>query len=375
MRPWLRAGAGLGIAFVTGATVALGVTSEHGHLGLGGLQPSALAAPASNLNLPVSSSSTSGNQVITTNLISNIAKKSEPAVVSVTSTIPGQTESNGFFDYQTPSQTGIGSGFIISPDGYILTNDHVIAGATAIKVTLNGYATSFPAKVVGASFALDLAVIKIAAPGPLPSLPLGNSRQTRVGQWDIAIGNPYGLSNTLTVGVISAEGRPLTIGNRNYTDLLQTDAPINPGNSGGPLLNLSGQVIGINTAVNASGQGLGFAIPIDTAKNVLTDLIDKGYVPQAWLGVQVTTPQTGTGALVAGVLASSPASKADIVTGDVIEAVNGKAVSGPRALVNDISGMTVGQTATLKVEESGSTKTVSVTLAQEPNNLPSGTSG
>lgn len=374
MRAWLRAGTGLGIAFVTGAVAALGIRSEQGRFGLGSLQPSALAAPSNGVTIPTSPS-TPANQVITSNLISNIAKRAEPAVVSVTSTIPGQTGSGGFFGFQTPSQTGIGSGFLISPDGYILTNDHVIDGATRIRVSVNGYAKPFTAKVVGASFALDLAVIKIAVPGPLPSLPLGNSGQTQVGQWDIAIGNPYGLSNTLTVGVISAEGRPLSIGNRNYKDLLQTDAPINPGNSGGPLLNLSGQVIGINTAVNSSGQGLGFAIPIDTAKRVLTDLIDKGYVPQAWLGVQVTSPETGPGALVAGVMPQSPAASAGLAAGDVIEAVNGRPISGPHALVTRISGMSVGKTVRLKVNEAGTTLVINVTLAQEPNNLPSGSGG
>ena len=374
MRTSLRAAAGIGIAFVTGVAVAFGVASERGAIGLGTLQPNVLAAPASGVNLS-SPTAPAGNLVITANLISNIAKRAEPAVVSVTSTLPGQSVSSGFFNYHTPPKTGLGSGFIISPDGYILTNDHVIDGATRIRVTVNGYPKPFTAKVVGASFALDLALIKIHTPKPLPSLPLGNSSQTRVGQWDIAIGNPYGLSNTLTVGVISAEGRPLTIGNRNYKDLLQTDAPINPGNSGGPLLNLSGQVIGINTAVNASGQGLGFAIPIDTAKNVLTDLMDKGYVPHAWLGVQVTAPSSGTGALVAGVMSQSPAARAGVVTGEIIQAVNGRPVASPQALVNIVSGMTVGQTAKLRVDENGVIRKVVVTLAQEPNNLPSGVGG
>jgi len=375
MRAWLRAGIALGIAGVTGAAVALGVQSEQGALGLASLKPNVLAAPAGDVSAS-SQTAASGNQVMTADLISNIARRAEPAVVSVTATIPGQTESNGFFAFQTPPQTSLGSGFLISPDGYILTNDHVIDGASRIQVNVNGFSRPFTAKVVGASFALDLAVVKINAPRPLPSLPLGNSNQIRVGEWDIAIGNPYGLSNTLTVGVISAEGRPLTIGNRNYQDLLQTDAPINPGNSGGPLLNLAGQVIGINTAVNASGQGLGFAIPINTARQVLEDLITKGYVPHPWLGVQVTTPTSGMGALVAGIMPSSPAAAAGLTGGDVIEAVNGTAVTGPQDLVSIISSLQVGETIHLKVKTaSGTTETVTVKLAQEPNNLPSGTGG
>jgi serine protease Do len=375
----VRAAAALAVAFATGAVVALGASSVHDYLAQGG--PALAASPIGvryvNQSPP--------NEVMTTNLIADVAAKAEPAVVTVTAHIPGSTQSDGFFPFAVPPQTSNGSGFIISSDGYIVTNDHVIEGASSIQVSVNGYPHPFAARLVGASFALDLAVLKIQAPRPLPTLPLGNSDATRVGQWDIAIGNPYGLSNTLTVGVISAEGRPLTIGNRNYQDLLQTDAPINPGNSGGPLLNLAGQVIGINTAVQANGQGLGFAIPINTARKVLGDLLTKGYVPHPWLGVGVVSDNPANaaqyglsvdqGAIVAQVMSGSPAARAGLQVGDVITAVNGRAVASAQALVDAISSRQVGETVTLTLARGSQTLTVRVRLAQEPNNLPSGTTG
>lgn len=377
----VRVAIGLAVAFVTGGVVALGASSVHGYLAQGG--PVLAASP--NVGVQYVNQSPP-NQVMTTNLIANIAAKAEPAVVEVTAHIPGSnSDSNSWFPVTVPPATSTGSGFLISSDGYIVTNDHVIESASSIQVTVNGYSKPFTARLVGASFALDLAVLKIQAPRPLPTLALGNSSNTRVGQWDIAIGNPYGLSNTLTVGVISAEGRPLTIGNRNYQDLLQTDAPINPGNSGGPLLNLSGQVIGINTAVQASGQGIGFAIPINTARSVLGDLLTKGYVPHPWMGVSVTSDSAAAasqyglsvdqGAIVAQVMSGSPAAHAGLKAGDVITAINGTVVTSAQALVNTVAQQRVGGALTLTVVRGKSTLTLHVTLAQEPNNLPSGSSG
>lgn len=379
--PTVRVAVGLAAAFATGGVVALGASSAHGYLAQG--KPTLAASPASGVQYVNGSPP---NQVMTTNLIPDIAATAEPAVVSVTAHIPGSTSSaNTFFPVTVPPATSVGSGFLISSNGYIVTNDHVIEGASSIQVAVNGYARAFQAKLVGASFALDLAVLRIQAPRPLPTLPLGNSNNARVGQWDIAIGNPYGLSNTLTVGVISAEGRPLTIGNRNYQDLLQTDAPINPGNSGGPLLNLGGQVIGINTAVQANGQGLGFAIPINTARAVLGDLLTKGYVPHPWLGVSVSSDSTAAaaqyglsvdqGAIVVQVIGHGPASKAGLKAGDVITTVNGTVITSAQALVNQVETRAAGAVVTLTVVRGHKTLTLHVTLAQEPNNLPSGTAG
>jgi S1-C subfamily serine protease len=179
-----------------------------------------------------------------------------------------------FGQSQTEVEQGLGSGFLISPDGYILTNEHVIDGATSITVTMDGQTKSIPAQVVGSDTNLDLAVLKVSAGSNLPYLKLGDSDGMRVGEWVIAIGNPYGLDHTVTVGVLSAKARPVSAGSHNYPNLLQTDASINPGNSGGPLLNLNGEVIGINTAVAEQAQGIGFAIPSNTANNDLSSLMN-----------------------------------------------------------------------------------------------------
>jgi S1-C subfamily serine protease len=179
-----------------------------------------------------------------------------------------------FSQSQTEVQQGLGSGFLISSDGYLLTNEHVIDGATSIMVTIIGQPNPVSAQVVGSDQALDLAVLKVNAGSNLPYLKLGDSDNTRVGSWAIAIGNPYGLDNTVTVGVISAKGRPITVQDHDYPNLLQTDASINPGNSGGPLLDLNGNVIGINTAVDEQAQGIGFAIPSNTAKDALNSLMN-----------------------------------------------------------------------------------------------------
>ncbi|MBO9597370.1 MAG: trypsin-like peptidase domain-containing protein [Cohnella sp.] len=180
-----------------------------------------------------------------------------------------------------PTLVGSGSGFFFEKSGYILTNEHVIADATELKVTVQGYDEPLTAKLVGSDYDLDLAVLKVESPDgqAFPSLTLGDSDQTKIGDWVVAIGNPYGLDHTITIGVLSAKERPITIsdeqGDHLYEHLLQTDASINSGNSGGPLLNANGEVIGINTAVNAEGQGIGFAIPTTTIKAALDGLMDK----------------------------------------------------------------------------------------------------
>ena len=179
---------------------------------------------------------------------------------------------------------GLGTGFVFRSDGYILTNEHVVSGADEIKVTfLDG--REFEGKVIGSDTLTDIAVVKIEAQG-LPTISLGDSDAARVGEWIIAIGNPYGLSHTVTVGVLSAKGRPIAAGDsgQEYENFLQTDAAINPGNSGGPLLNLEGEAIGINTAILPYAQGIGFAIPINMAKSILDQLITEGRVIRAWLG-------------------------------------------------------------------------------------------
>ncbi len=325
------------------------------------------------------------------NTIAEIATHSEPAVVKIVATTR-TTVSNPFFNVpffhqffgqnalpptQTQVQQDLGSGIIVSSNGYIVTNDHVINGAQNIAVTVLGYAQPFPAKVVGKSYSLDLAVLKISAPKTLPTLKLGSSSAMEVGQWVVAIGNPYGLSGTVTVGVISAKGRPLTIGSRDYVDLLQTDAAINPGNSGGPLLNLEGQVIGINTAVNASAQGIGFAIPASTVKAALAQMIKYGHVVQPWMGVEIgrvdatTAAQMGSsaGALVEYVWPNSPAATAGVRPGDVILSVNGHAMSGPNALVRMTRELKVGQRVSVGLWRSGRKLSLTLTLGRRPTGI------
>jgi len=318
--------------------------------------------------------------------IADIVAKAGPAVVKVTSTVQSQIANpfandpffrqffgNQFSGPQTEQQQMLGSGFIVRPDGYILTNDHVVDGADSVTVTLAGQDKTYPAQVVGTNYNLDLAVLKINDGDNLPTLTLGNSDQARVGDWVIAIGNPYGLDHTVTVGVLSAKGRPITAGNRSYSNLLQTDAAINPGNSGGPLLNLDGQVIGINTAVDSQAQGIGFAIPTSTVSSVLSNLIN--HTPTPYLGVTVEdVPQDvadqlglsdGQGALVAAVGANTPAAKAGLQQGDVIVAFNGQTVEGPNDLVAKVQGSAAGAEATLQIYRDGQSMTVTVTVGSQ----------
>ncbi|MDH7480025.1 MAG: trypsin-like peptidase domain-containing protein, partial [Syntrophomonadaceae bacterium] len=231
------------------------------------------------------------------------------------------------------------------------------------------------AHLVGSDSDLDLAVLKIEAAEELPFLEFGNSDQTRVGEWVIAIGNPYGLDHTVTVGVVSAKGRPVTVEDKNYRNLLQTDASINPGNSGGPLLNLQGKVVGINTAVNASAQGIGFAIPSNTAQGVLQEMISTGKVVHPWLGV-VVGPITedlaaalgvkkDSGIIVRQVVSGSPAQKAGIRAGDIIQQFNGAIIRTPDELVDQIAASQVGSRAELAILRQGQTMKVSVTIGSK----------
>ncbi len=326
------------------------------------------------------------------NSISNVVTRVSPAIVKIVATVKQQVNVsaspffNPFFGSlfggqgtvpQTQVETDIGTGFFFNSGGYILTNDHVIQSASNIKVYVKGYSKPFVAKVTGSDYQTDLAVLKINAPKAMPTLALGSSSSTPVGAWAIAIGNPYDLSDTVTVGVISAKGRPLTIGSRNYTNLLQTSAAINPGNSGGPLLNLAGQVIGINTAVSTQGQGIGFAIPTSTVDAIVPQLMRSGVVSRAWLGVVITrdtqtlnkeyTLGTASGVIIDYVEPNSPASKAGLSAGEVITAVDGKTVTTPSQLKQQISNKTVGASITLTLENQGKSLTKSVTLGQEPN--------
>ncbi len=319
--------------------------------------------------------------------IPDMVSRVGPAVVRIntTTTISGRTDpffNDPFFrqffgdQFSIPSKPqeshGLGSGFIVSTDGYILTNEHVIEGAGQIEVTLSSTDKPFPARLVGSDKDLDLAVLKIEAGNALPTVTLGDSNSVRVGDWVVAIGNPYGLDHTVTVGVISAKGRPMTIDDRQYRNLLQTDASINPGNSGGPLLDLKGEMVGINTAINSQAQGIGFAIPSSTVKSAIDDLINKGGVAHPWLGVylQQLTESTAksyglndpSGALLAEVVAGAPADKAGLAKGDVIISYNGNAVANPDQLVELVQGTGIGSQVEIQFIRNKETKTVLATI-------------
>lgn len=321
--------------------------------------------------------------------IADVVTTAEPAVVKISTLTDTGEEKNPFNDPffrqffgSAPRQRqseGLGSGFITSKDGYILTNEHVIEGASKIAVTVVGFDKYFTAKVVGADFDLDLALLKIDAGADLPFLNLGNSDQIRVGNWVIAIGNPYGLDHTVTTGVISAKGRPITVQDRRYENLLQTDASINPGNSGGPLLNMRGEVIGINTAINAQAQGIGFAIPTSTVLRVLQDMRNNENVTRPWIGVQVRPVDQETarylgldraeGALVVEIIRGGPAEKAGFKQWDVIVELNGAAVKNADDLVNAVRGMQPGQTVDALVMRRHQVYPISITIAEKPKNV------
>ncbi|MEW6181875.1 MAG: trypsin-like peptidase domain-containing protein [Bacillota bacterium] len=280
---------------------------------------------------------------------------------------------------QQQYQPSLGSGFIISDDGYILTNEHVVDNASEIQVTVSGYSKPFKARVVGSDYDLDLTLLKIDAGKKLSYLKLGDAGKMKVGDWVIAIGNPYGLDHTVTVGVISAKGRPIDIEDRHYKNLLQTDASINPGNSGGPLLDLNGEVIGINTAVNAQAQGIGFAIPSSTVNSILSDLKNKGKVVRPWLGVQVQSVDkqwadylglsSTEGALVVGVVSGSPAERSGITRGDVVMEIAGSKIKTPDDLVSVVTKQKVGSKVDILVWRDGKLVRVSVSINEKPAKL------
>ena len=268
-------------------------------------------------------------------------------------------------------QKSLGSGFIISKDGYILTNNHVVEKATEIRVRLLNK-EQFKAKVIGRDPKTDIALIKIKANHSLSAATLGDSDALRVGDWVIAIGNPFGLGHTVTVGIISAKER--IIGAGPYDNFLQTDAAINPGNSGGPLVNLEGKVVGINTAIVAQAQGIGFAIPINMAKYILSQLKERGKVMRGWLGVMIqeVTPEIAhalglkevKGALVADVTPGSPADKADIRRGDVIIEYNGKKIEEMNELPRLVANTPVGKSVPIKIWRNGKIKQLTVKVGE-----------
>ncbi|WP_305043574.1 DegQ family serine endoprotease [Geoalkalibacter sp.] len=283
----------------------------------------------------------------------------------------------GMPDAQPRQQQSLGSGFIISADGYILTNDHVVSGADEIRVRLSD-GRSFDATLRGTDAKLDLALLKIDTGEKLPVAPLGNSEELKIGEWVMAIGNPFGLNQTVTVGIVSAKGR--VIGAGPYDDFIQTDASINPGNSGGPLFNMRGEVVGINTAIVAQGQGIGFAIPINAAQIVLPQLREEGRVTRGYLGVQIqpVTQELATsfgltetkGALVVDVLKDSPAEKAGLRRGDIILEFDGRKIDSMNDLPRFVAATSVGSDSRLKIWRDGKTRELRIQVGRMSEEEP-----
>lgn len=278
----------------------------------------------------------------------------------------------GEFPAREQIRQSLGSGFIISDDGYILTNNHVVDKATDIKVSLAD-GRIFEARLIGKAPEVDIALIKVDA-NALPSAVLGDSDALEVGDWVVAIGNPFGLSHTVTAGIVSAKGRVVGIGP--YDDLIQTDAAINPGNSGGPLFNTKGEVVGINTVIIAQGQNLGFAVPISMVKDILPSIKAKGRPDMGWLGVsaQVVTSDLAAalglpepvGALVTGVSKNGPADKAGLKRGDVIIELDGKKILEPGELPKMVAFGKIGKTVTLKVLRQGQPLDIKAVVELKP---------
>jgi serine protease Do len=274
--------------------------------------------------------------------------------------------------------TGQGSGFFISADGFAVTNNHVVDGADKVEVTTDDGKT-YSAKVIGTDPRTDLALIKVEGGSNFPFAKLSDSKP-RIGDWVLAVGNPFGLGGTVTAGIVSASGRD--IGNGPYDDFIQIDAPVNKGNSGGPAFDVSGEVMGVNTAIyspSGGSVGIAFSIPAATVKSVVAQLKDKGTVSRGWIGVQIQ-PVTSDiadslgmkkaeGALVAEPQANGPAAKAGIESGDVITAVNGESVKDARELARTIGGLPPGDAVKLNVLHKGTEKTINLTLGQLPNTM------
>jgi len=363
------------------------VANLVGHTGIAraaGATPAALTIPS-----PVQLS----------NSFTKIAKESEPSVVQIVSTIQEKRSNTRWFFNGQPSNgenpfgdmnpfgnmmpnmpqqprraQGLGSGFVVDHNGYILTNNHVVENATRIEVTLPGDHTKYPAKLIGTDLELDLAVLKIDAGRQLTPLRIGNSDAIEVGDWAVAIGSPFGLDQTMTAGIISAKGRDLGERDHQLQRFLQTDAAINRGNSGGPLLNINGEVIGINTMiVSGSGnfEGIGFALPINLAVNSYNQIVKSGKVSRGAIGIQFAREENAAllkaygasrGVFVQQVNSGGPAAKAGVQASDIIVGVNGKSIESGDQLVQTISAVQPGTSVELKLLRDGKPMEVSVKI-------------
>jgi serine protease Do len=368
-------------------------------LGLGGL---AVAGADRLINPPATFKFASADEPASRNSFAPVVKKVLPSVVTITSARMVKTgfqggddgippmfrqffgdQDNGGGQFRMPRQQrqqreqGLGSGVIVSPNGYILTNNHVVDHATTVTVIMPDK-HEYNARVVGADPKTDLAVLKVDA-GSLEPITIGDSDKVQVGDYVLAVGNPFGVGKTVTMGIVSATGRA-NLGIEDYEDFIQTDASINPGNSGGALVNDRGELIGINTAILSNGsegnQGIGFAVPVSVARNVMDQIINHGKVTRAYLGVmaQEVTPSIAKafhepevrGALIGDVTANSPAQKAGLEKGDIILDIDGKPVNNSAELRMHVSLMAPGTKVNVKVFRGGAEKTLPLTLAEMP---------
>lgn len=348
------------------------------------------------ISVPVDSSA---NELLS---LSELVKNLKPSVVNISTTnvvkrrsspfggspfgSPFEGQEDPFEDFfekffegapqQEFKQSGLGSGFIISEDGFIVTNNHVVEKANDIKIILES-GKSYKAEIIGKDPKTDLALLKIEPEEDLPAISFGRSDILDIGDWVVAIGNPFGLGHTVTAGIVSAKGRSLGLGS--YDDFIQTDAAINPGNSGGPLFNLDGEVVGVNTAIFARAQGIGFAIPASLAVNVIDQLKNSGKVVRGWLGVlvQQITPEIAEsiglseikGALIADITPGGPADKAGIKRGDVITEFNNITISEMSELPKSVAITPPGTKSEIELIRDGRRKKVSVVLGELPEQI------
>ncbi|MEH2269229.1 MAG: HhoA/HhoB/HtrA family serine endopeptidase [Nostoc sp.] len=389
--PWKKAAASLSLVLLgSGMTLAGGYMAGHSQQ---------VSESASNLAVSRANAAPPLPAATDPNFVTQVVQKVGPAVVRIDSSrtvktqIPDEFNDplfQRFFGSQLPEQQqnrverGTGSGFIISADGRILTNAHVVDGADTVTVTLKD-GRSFKGKVLGKDELTDVAVVKIQADN-LPLVALGNSDQLQPGEWAIAIGNPLGLDNTVTTGIISATGRSSKLigAPDKRVEYIQTDAAINPGNSGGPLLNSRGEVIAMNTAIIQGAQGLGFAIPINTAQHISSQLIATGKVEHPYLGIQMvgltpelkqninSDPNSGLsvnedkGVLVVKVVPNSPAAKAGIRAGDVIQTLGGQAVTDASSVQKAVENSQVGGDLRMELRRNGQ----NLNIAVQPGAFP-----
>ncbi len=347
----------------------------------GGVAPPPLGATeaSAETNADDQAQASAGQTQAPTSLpnVSRVFEQQKEKVVAIKAEIAAKkkTKRGHPFSGQMPQRprTGQGSGFIVDEDGYIITNHHVVGDAAAISVILQS-GDSYPAEVVGSDPSTDIALLKVEPDGKLPAVRFGDSSSLKVGQWVVAIGNPFGLDYSVTTGIVSATGR--NIGHGPYDDFIQTDASINPGNSGGPLFNLNGEVVGVNSAIIRGGQGIGFAVPVDMVEQMLPQLRESGYVSRGYIGAGIQEldrdlaksfgVEPNTGVLIGSIADDGPAADAGIRPGDIVTRFNGKEVNDAQSLLLAAAKARPGTDVPLEVIRDGEKRSFNVAVAERP---------